>query len=163
MSSGRSDCVPVFAPHPEQKSGGIMMPRKTNRPVLIAALGVAAVSLAACNDAVWIATEITQGGPSPGSSGGASPDTGGTSGTGGQSACQSDVLQAKGAGCIDVGILKQEAIAACDMAGLTLSDYAPYDACGTNSYRSVKYECCPKIDPVPPPESACTNKTQGSP
>jgi hypothetical protein len=154
-----------------------MMLRNRNRPVLMTAFGLAAISLAACDDAYRIAGEATKGGTSSGPDGGSSASggssgtggssatggaTGSTGGAGGQPVCKSDVIAVKGL-CQDLGAFKQQAYSACDEAGLSLNDYVPYDSCGTDSYYSVRYVCCPKPEAVPPPPPQCETgwKTQG--
>ena len=130
-----------------------MMTPVKNRPALMTALTLAALGLGACDDAYWLIAQAKKGGTSSGSGGGA----------GGQSSCTSEEVLGGAAVCLDVGTWKQNAYFACEKAGLTLGGYVPYEACGTESYRYVKYTCCPPAPPPPPPPTSCTSGTEGSP
>jgi hypothetical protein len=144
-----------------------MMRRQKNRTALTLALGLAALGLAGCDDAHWLIGQATKGGSKGGSSdtsggpaGGATCVTPGTGGASGQPACKSEVLGGETV-CLDVAALKQNAYLACEKSGLLLNDYVPYESCGTQSYRFVKYVCCPKAEPPPPPPGQCTYESQG--
>ena len=121
------------------------MPRKKSRRVLMAALGLAALGLAGCDDAFWLATHAKKGGESPGPTG-TTGSSSGAAGISGQSACMPYNLGGDGV-CLDVATIKQNASLACEKAGLRLNDYVPTDACEDGTYRAAKYDCCP----VPPP------------
>ena len=63
--------------------------------------------------------------------------------------------------CKDVGVWKQYAWESCQAAGLVLTDYAPYQACGEGSFRFVKYTCCKPTTPPPPPPRTCETRAEG--
>ena len=137
------------------------MPRIKSRRVLMAALGLGALGLAGCDDALRLAAEAKKGGESP-SPTGTTGSSSGTAGISGQSACTPYNLGGDGV-CLDVATIKQNASFACEKAGLRLNDYFPTDACGDGTYRAAKYDCCPVPPPPPlPPPSNCTIQSQGS-
>jgi hypothetical protein len=132
------------------------------------ALGLSALGLAACDDVTWIIDQAKKGGGAS-ATGGAAPATPGTGGASGQPACTSGVLGGE-AVCLDVGSLKANAYLACEKSGMLLNDYVPSGSCGSTtdsqSYRYVKYGCCPKAEPPPPPPpppTTCTSEVQGGP
>jgi len=134
------------------------MLRQKKRPVLMAALGLAALGLAGCDDAFWLAAQAKKGGESPGPTG-TTGSSSGTAGTSGQPACTPYNLGGDGV-CFDVATIKQNASLACEKVGLRLSDYFPTDACGDGTYGAAKYDCCPVPPPPPPPlPSDCTTQS----
>jgi hypothetical protein len=64
--------------------------------------------------------------------------------------------------CKDTGTWKQSAWQACDGQGMALSAYTTAKSCGTDSFRSVSYTCCPKAAPPPPPTTKSTQQIKGS-
>jgi hypothetical protein len=55
--------------------------------------------------------------------------------------CESQ-LQGGDTSCKPTAIWKQYASEACEEMGFALADYSPFEACGDDSYRMVKYTCC---------------------
>lgn len=134
------------------------MTRVNNRPALVTALTVAALGLAACDDAQWLIAQAKKGGASADPSGGAKPDPLPPPPTECKSASQGGPTS-----CKDAGTWKAYASEACVAAGATLGDYLPYEDCGNGGTRYVKYTCCPAVPPPPPPPTECTTASQGGP
>lgn len=71
-------------------------------------------------------------------------------------------VQGSDSSCKDVSTWKQYAYDACMAQGLTLTAYSPYESCGTDVYRYVKYQCCGASTPPPEPTPPlCFSDSQG--